>query len=61
MNFTFVMYDPNDGRLVEVSQDGVESLDEVLQRFLDFLKGVSYTYVDKVAAIYDDGTEKWTS
>jgi len=61
MNITFHMHDPEDGRSCLISQEGVESIDDVLQRFLDFLKGASYDYVKFVGAEFDDGRMKWST
>lgn len=60
MNITFHMHDTEDDRSVMVSQQGVESIDDVIERFLDYLKGVGYTYVKQVVVVYDDGKEKFT-
>ena len=60
MNLSFHMHDPVDERSCLISQQGVESVDDVIERFLDYLHGVGYTYVKKVGVIFDDSQEKWT-
>lgn len=53
MNFDFHMYDHDDERTVSVGGQA-ETVPEVLELFLSFMKGCGYSYVETVA-VYDNG------
>jgi len=62
MRFTFGMYDNGDGdeyRAVNVEVEA-ETVSEVLEAFLSFMKGSGYSYVDQIVAVYDNGREVGT-
>lgn len=59
MWFTFTMYDPDDER--KVSLEGqAETVPEVLEYFLSFMKGCGYPYIQQTVAIYDNGKQVGT-
>ena len=63
MRFTFGMYDADeDGDYRAVNVEGrAETVPEVLELFLSFMKGSGYSYVNQMVAVYDNGKEVGTS
>jgi len=59
MNFNFHMYDHDDERTVSVGGQA-ETVPEVLELFLSFMKGCGYPYIQQAVAIYDNGKEVGT-
>jgi hypothetical protein len=57
------MYDfDEDGDHRTVNVEGqAETVTEVLELFLPFMKGCTYYYVNQMVAVYDDGKEVGTS
>jgi hypothetical protein len=57
------MYDAGeDGDYRAVNVEGrAETVPEVLELFLSFMKGSGYSYVDQMVAVYDNGKEVGTS
>lgn len=64
MRFLFSMsdYDKEFGstRTVDVSQDGVEYIDDVLELVLTFLRASGYTYVEAVGVDKGSKEQVWT-
>jgi hypothetical protein len=62
MRFTFGMYDDDDGDYRAVNIEGqAETVPEVLELFLSFMQGCTYSYVNQIVAVYDNGKEVGTS
>lgn len=62
MRFTFGMYDDDDGDYRAVNVEGqAETVPEVLELFLSFMKGSGYSYVNQMVAVYDNGKEVGTT
>jgi len=55
--YEFLAKDVEGQRDILVSQGDVEYLGDVLELYLAFLQGCGYTYVKKIIAVKDDGTE----
>lgn len=60
MNYTFSMFDREDGRSVEISQSGVEYAGDLAEVMLNFVQACGYTYVDSLTFSSKDGQE-WTT
>lgn len=64
MRFQFSMSDYDKDfdstRTVDVSQDGVEYIDDVLELVLTFLRASGYTYVEAVGVDKGNKEQVWT-
>ena len=60
MHFTFTMVDNEDTYRRVTVEGQAETVTEVLELFLPFMKGCTYYYVNQLVAVYDDGKEVGT-